>query len=135
MAQLKRSSTTSNSVQPDPERKNKSKIKIDLQLTQSNTSETEGVNNAFNIDEIRNNEPIVTGQIVGNREDTQEVLNIILSGSSTFSKARRVTALVVRAIKNREFKFDFQYQYRYRCFLFRSHFGTGNFKALSYHDR
>ena len=39
-----------------------------------------------------------------------------------------------RAI-NREFKFDFQYQYRYQCFHFRSHFGTGNFKALSYHDR
>ena len=36
---------------------------------------------------------------------------------------------------NREFKFDFQYQYRYQCFHFRSHFGTGNFKALSYHDR
>ena len=61
---FKRSSTTSNSVQPDPERKNKSKIQIDLQLTQSNTSETEGVNNAFNIEEIRNNEPIVTGQVV-----------------------------------------------------------------------
>jgi hypothetical protein len=30
----------------------------------------------------------------------------------------------------REFKFDFRYQYRYRCLLFRSHFGTGNFKAL-----
>ena len=36
---------------------------------------------------------------------------------------------------NREFKFDFQYQYRYRFFHFRSHFGTGNFKALIYHDR
>jgi hypothetical protein len=40
-----------------------------------------------------------------------------------------------RPMENREFKFDFQYQYRYRCFHFRSHFGTGNFKALSYHDR
>ena len=100
---FKRSSTVHNSVQPDPERKrkSKSKFKIDLlQLTQSNTSETEGVNNAFNIDEIRNNEPIVTGQFVGNNEDTQEVLNRILDGSSTFRKARRVTALVVRAIKN-----------------------------------
>jgi hypothetical protein len=51
---FKRSSTVHNSVQPDPERKRKSKSKfmIDLlQLTQSNTSETEGVNNAFNIDE------------------------------------------------------------------------------------
>jgi hypothetical protein len=35
----------------------------------------------------------------------------------------------------REFKFDFRYQYQYRCLHFRSHFGTGNFKALSYHDR
>jgi hypothetical protein len=35
----------------------------------------------------------------------------------------------------REFKFDFRYQYRYRCLHIRSHFGTGNFKALSYHDR
>jgi hypothetical protein len=97
---FKRSSIVSNSVQPDPERKNKSKIKIDLlQLTQSNTSETEGENNAFNV-EIRNNEPIVTGQFVGNNEDAQEVLNRILAWSSTFRKARRVTALVVRAIKN-----------------------------------
>jgi hypothetical protein len=83
---FKRSTVTSKS-QPDPEKKNKSKIKIDLQLTQSNISviDAGGVNN---------------GQAVGNNEDTQEVLNRILAGSSTFRKARRVTALVVRAIKN-----------------------------------
>jgi hypothetical protein len=91
---------TSNDRVPYPTQSNLTQREKAQQLTQSNTSETEEVNNAFNVDEIRNNDPIVTGQFVGDNEDTQEVLNRILAGSSTFRKARRVTTLVVRAIKN-----------------------------------
>ena len=43
---------------------------------------------------------LATGQVVGNNEDTQDVLNRVLARTSTYLKARRVTALVVRAIKN-----------------------------------
>ena len=57
-------------------------------------------NNANITEETQNEERLVTGQVVGNSEDTQEVLNRILALSSTYHKARRVTALVVRAIKN-----------------------------------
>ena len=91
---FKRSAKASN-TKPDPEKKNKSKIK-------SNTSEmnTEGINNASIMEETQNEERLVTGQVVGNSEDTQEVLNRILALSSTYRKARRVTALAVRAIKN-----------------------------------
>ncbi len=79
--------TVTSKSQPNPEKKNKLKIKIDLLLTRSNNSviDAGGVNK---------------GRVVGNNEDTQEILNRILAGSSTFRKARRVTALVVRAIKN-----------------------------------
>ena len=49
--------------------------------------------------------------------------------------AEFMTSVSYRPEVIREFKFDFRYQYRYRCFHFRSHFATGNFKALSYHDR
>ena len=91
---FKRSAKTSNS-KPDPEKKNKSKIK-------SNTSKnnTEGINNANISEETENEERLVTGQVVGNSEDTQEVLNRILALSSTYRKASRVTALVLQAIKN-----------------------------------
>ena len=85
---FKRCTVTSKS-QLNPEKKNKSKIKIDLQLTQSNISviDAGGVNK---------------GRVVGNNEDTQEILNRILTGSSTFRKARRVTALVVRTLSRRK---------------------------------
>ena len=52
------------------------------------------------MEETQNEERLVTGQVVGNSEDTQEVLNRILALTSTYCKAKRVTALVVRAIKN-----------------------------------
>ena len=69
--------------------------------SKSNTSEinTEGINNANITEETQNEERLVTGQVVGNSEDTQKVLNRILALSLTYRKAR-VTALVVRAIKN-----------------------------------
>ena len=91
---FKRSTNTANS-KPDPEKKNKPKIK-------SNISEinTEAINNANITEDTQDEEKFVTGQVIGNSEDTHEVLNRILAGSSTYRKARRVTALVVRAIKN-----------------------------------
>ena len=91
---FKRSANTSNS-KPDPEKKRRSKIK-------SNTLEidTKSVDDANMTEETQSNERIATGQAVGNNEDTQEVLNRILAGSSTYRKARRVTAFVARAIKN-----------------------------------
>ena len=92
---FKRSTNTANS-KPDPEKKNKPKIK-------SNTSEinTEGMNNANITEDTQDEERFVTGQVnvIGNIEDTHEVLFRILAGSSTYRKARGVTTLAVRAIK------------------------------------
>jgi hypothetical protein len=69
---------------------------------------------------------------------TGTVQKNIMKNCTTVFITRDITNLKNRqsSILNiREFKFDFRYQYRYRCLHFRSHFGTGNFKALRYHDR
>ena len=70
---------------------------------------------------------------IGNKgQNMQTIDKLHAVNSSSNDESVQVTAV---GYDIREFKFDFRYQYRYRCLHFRSHFGTGNFKALSYHDR
>ena len=99
---FERTCNTSES-QSDSERKNKSKVKLDLKLTKNNSAiDTEVANNvAIREGAAQDDERIIDGEMVVRRnDDTREVLDRILATSSSFRKARRVTALVVRTINN-----------------------------------
>lgn len=104
-------------LQFDTEKRNKttSKIQKNLQSTPGNTDEEvpkpkvvmagdldnrETETTTVTFGKIQDEERAVAGLIVETGEETKDVLDRILARSSSFRKARRVTALTARAIGN-----------------------------------
>ena len=104
--------------QSDPEKNNKATSKVSKALQPMHhdaneilSPEPEAVT-AENIDNLatgaitvtfekfQDEQRVVSGLIAETREDTKDVLDRILARSSSFHKARRVTASTVRAIEN-----------------------------------